>query len=256
MLERSRVVVVVPAYNEQAHIAEVVATMPAFVDHIVLVDDASTDNTTATALSVGDPRLVVERHAKRRGVGAALVTGYTRGLSLTSEPTDALAVMAGDGQMVPADLERVVRPIVTGQADYVKGTRFSNPAVRAAMGTPRWVGGQVFSRLTALAIGQRITDSQCGYSALSRHAATRIDLPNLWPSFGYPNDLLGQLAARRLRIAEVAVTPKYGTEQSKLRLRHLPAIFWLIGRAWVRGGKTKGVTSPTSVSFEASDSAK
>lgn len=234
MLSGSRVVVVVPAFREEAHVAGVVATMPPFVDSIVLVDDGSPDLTSERALSIGDPRLVIERHDRRRGVGAALTTGYTRALTLTERPTDALCVMAADGQMDPDELESVALPIVRGLADYVKGDRFTDPAVRASMGMPRWVGGQVFTRLTSAAIGQPISDSQCGFTALSRGAATQLDLVGLWPSFGYPNDLLGQLAARRLRVQEVPVRAIYGAEISKLRLRHLPPIFWLIGRAAVR----------------------
>lgn len=225
---------VVPAFREEAHVAGVVATMPPFVDAIVLVDDGSPDRTTERALAVGHPHLHLERHERRRGVGASLTTGYRRALSLTSARTDALCVMAGDGQMDPNELEAVALPIVTGAADYVKGDRFGDPTVRRSMGWPRWVGGQVFSRLTSAAIGQSITDSQCGFTALARGAATELDLDDLWPSFGYPNDLLGQLAARSLRVAEVPVRPVYAGEISKLRFHHLPPIFWLIGRAAVR----------------------
>lgn len=234
MLAGSRVVVVVPAFREEALVADVIATMPSFVDAIVLVDDGSPDRTSARARSVADPRLVIERHPERRGVGAALTTGYRRALLLTESPTDALCVMAGDGQMDPHELESLARPIIRGAADYVKGDRFGDPTVRRSMGLPRWIGGQVFSRLTSLAIGTPISDSQCGFTALARGAAAQLDLDGMWPGFGYPNDLLGQLAARGFRVAEVAVTPRYGEEQSKLRLRHLPPIFWLIGRAALR----------------------
>jgi glycosyltransferase involved in cell wall biosynthesis len=234
VLAGSRVVVVVPAFCEEAHVAEVVATMPSFVDSIVLVDDGSPDGTSERARAVGDPRLHIERHAERRGVGAALTTGYRRGLELTERPTDALCVMAGDGQMDPDELASVALPVIRGLADYVKGDRFGDPAVRRSMGMPRWVGGQVFTRLTSAAIGQRISDSQCGFTALARGAALRLELDRLWTGFGYPNDLLGQLAALDLRVAEVPVTPIYGREKSKLRLRHLPPIFWLIGRAALR----------------------
>jgi glycosyltransferase involved in cell wall biosynthesis len=230
----SRVVVVVPAFQEEAHVAAVVATMPSFVDAIVLVDDGSPDRTTERARSIGDPRLHVERHPERRGVGAALTTGYRRAIELTERPTDALCVMAGDGQMDPTELESVTLPIVRGLAEYVKGDRFGDPTVRREMGLPRWIGGQVFTRLTSAAIGQRISDSQCGFTALARGAALRLDLDGLWPGFGYPNDLLGQAAARNLRVAEVPVRPIYGAATSKLRLRHLPPIFWLIGRAALR----------------------
>jgi dolichol-phosphate mannosyltransferase len=226
----------VPAFHEEAHVAKVVETMPAFVDVIVVVDDGSADRTAAVALEVGDERVHLEQHGKRRGVGAALTTGYRAGIGFTRSPTDALCVMAGDGQMDPDDLERVARPIVLGEADYVKGDRFGDPTVLRSMGFPRWLGGQVFTRLTSAAIGQRISDSQCGFTGLARGAATRLDLGGMWPGFGYPNDLLGQVKALKLRVREVPVKPIYGGENSKLRLRHLPPIFFLIGRAAVRRG--------------------
>jgi glycosyltransferase involved in cell wall biosynthesis len=234
VLEGSRVVVVVPAFNEEAHIARVVETMPPFVDAILVVDDGSKDRTGAVALEVGDKRVHLERHPSRRGVGAALTTGYRVALGLTRSPTDALCVMAGDGQMDPDDLDRVARPIVLGRSDYVKGDRFGDPGVMGTMGLPRWIGGQIFTRLTSAAIGQRISDSQCGFTALARFAAARLDLEGMWPGFGYPNDLLGAIKAADLRVQEVPVRPVYGTETSKLRLRHLPPIFFLIGRAAVR----------------------
>ena len=235
MLDRRFVTVVVPAYNEEAHVRRVVETMPAFVDVAIVVDDGSPDRTSERARAASDGRVVVLRHTERRGVGAAIATGYAHALLLgAGHPYDATAVMAGDGQMHPDDLEAVVLPVVRGEADYVKGNRFVDPTVRRMMGLPRWVGGHVFSRLTSIAIGQPVSDSQCGFTALSRRALRALDLPGLWPSFGYPNDLLGQLAVRDARIHEVAVRPIYGTEISKLRLRHLPPIFALIARAAAR----------------------
>ena len=245
MIEGAKVIVIVPAFDEEALVGKVVRTMPAFVDRVLVVDDGSADATSARALEPGDPRVEVLRHPRRRGVGAALVTGYKAALAAGGGPTDALCVMAGDGQMDPADLVRVARPVARGEADYVKGDRFGAPGVRAAMGLPRWIGGQVFSRLTSAAVGQRVSDSQCGYTALARAAAAALDLDGLWPSFGYPNDLLGQLAQRRLRIRDVEVRPVYGEEKSKLRLRHLPPFFFLIARAAVRRRRGAPPVPPT-----------
>jgi glycosyltransferase involved in cell wall biosynthesis len=234
MIAGRRVVVVVPACEEELLVGRVIRTMPAFVDRIVVIDDGSRDRTSAEAKAPGDPRVEVIRHARRRGVGAAIATGYRYALGVTDHPNDAVAVMAGDGQMDPADLERVVSPLVRGEAEYVKGDRFGDPSTRSAMGLPRWIGGQVFSRLTGLAIGRRVNDSQCGYTAIARYALSGIDLDGLWPSFGYPNDLLGILAVRGMRITEVPVRAVYGSERSKLRLRHLPPIFFLVARAALR----------------------
>lgn len=241
MLHDRSISVVIPAFEEALHIGRVIATMPRFVDAIFVVDDSSRDGTREVAISAGDPRVKVIRHDTRRGVGAAISTGYAAALAASGPagPEDAVAVMAGDGQMAPEDLAAVVMPIVRGQADYVKGERFWHHAVRGKMGLPRWIGGQVFSRLTSLAVGQRITDSQCGYTAISRRALVALDLRGLWPSFGYPNDLLGQVAARGFEIREVPVEPVYGDETSKLRFRHLPPFFFLIARAAVRRARRK-----------------
>jgi glycosyltransferase involved in cell wall biosynthesis len=234
MLEGHEIAVVVPAYEEAPRIARVVATMPSFVDRVVVVDDASRDATASSARAVGDGRVEVVVHERNRGVGAAIVTGYRRAMELVSDPRAAFAVMAGDGQMHPDDLAPLVTPVVRGEADYAKGDRFAWTDAARAMPLQRRVGGRVFSWLTTHAIGVPISDSQCGYTALSRAACARLDLDSLWAGYGYPNDLLSALALRKLRILHVPVRAVYADEISRLRLRHLGRIGWLCGRAYVR----------------------
>jgi hypothetical protein len=128
----------------------------------------------------------------------------------------------------------VVTPIAQGTADYVKGNRFRDRAVIRTMPPVRLLGGLVLSLATSWAIGLSISDSQCGYTAIARHACEKLDLDGLWPRYGYPNDLLSQLAIRGLRIAEAPVRPVYGDEVSRLKPRHLPVVASLIARAWLR----------------------
>ena len=99
MLEGRSVTVVVPAFAEEDNIARVIATMPRFVDRIVVVDDGSVDETSAQARAVCDPRVEIVRHRTRRGVGAAIVTGYTAALRSSSPtaPEDAFAVIERGG---------------------------------------------------------------------------------------------------------------------------------------------------------------
>src|SRR5271169_3719843 len=104
--------------------------MPAFVDHVVIVDDASGDRTAAEAARPADPRVEVIRHPDNRGVGAAIVTGYRRA---RARGAHVAVVMAGDGQMHPDDLATVALPVATGHADYVKGNRLAHPGVLRSM---------------------------------------------------------------------------------------------------------------------------
>jgi glycosyltransferase involved in cell wall biosynthesis len=234
MWGRSRVEVVVPAYEEAPRIGRVLGTMPGWVDRIWVVDDASTDGTATAARSTGDSRVEVVRHERNRGVGAAIATGYRRALANGGDARDVFVVMAGDGQMDAADLPSLVRHVSLGEADYAKGTRMRTREAARGMPVGRRLGGMAFSWATSRAIGVPISDSQCGYTAISRAACARLDLASLWPRYGYPNDLLSQLALRGLRIAEVPVRAVYADEISRLRLRHLPVIGALVARAWVR----------------------
>jgi dolichol-phosphate mannosyltransferase len=229
--------VVVPAFNEAAWIAETLASMPPFVDRVAVVDDASLDATGEIAKRSSDPRVEVLRHETNRGVGAAIATGYRR---LRARGAGVVAVMAGDGQMAPADLERVVSPVVCGEADYVKGNRVRHPDALRVMPLPRLIGTSGLAVLTRLATGLRpLGDSQCGYTAISASAIDALDLDRLWPGYGYPNDLLGALAARGLRVVEVTVRPVYRGEASGLRARHLATIAFLLGRVALRRRRAK-----------------
>lgn len=229
---RGRVAVVVPAYNESRLIARTLATIPRFVELIVVVDDASHDGTAELAEACGDPRVHVVRHAQNLGVGAAITSGYRLAFE---RGADVCAVMAGDAQMDPHDLWALVGPVLRGEVDYTKGDRLSYPCARDYMPTARWLGNGVFSWLTQLATGLSIRDSQCGYTAISRRAAMRLPLEQLWPRYGYPNDLLGMLAAHGMRVRDVVVRPIYGEEVSGIGLRHaLFVVPYVLTRVFAR----------------------
>ena len=234
MYRQLRIAVVVPAYNEARAIGAAIETLPSFVDTIVVVDDASVDATTDRALAAGHGRagLEVVRHPANRGVGAAIVTGYRRALAVGA---DAVAVMAGDGQMDPADLPALLDPIADDAADYVKGNRFMHPAVWSEMPPARIVGNVVLSAATRVTSGYRhVFDSQCGYTAIARRALEIIDLDRIVPRYGYPNDLLSWLNVAGMRVVDVPVRPIYGPQwKSGIRLGHaLGPIPWVLLRSW------------------------
>ncbi|MCA9528825.1 MAG: glycosyltransferase family 2 protein [Myxococcales bacterium] len=235
MHQGARVAVVMPAFEEASHITRALSGMPALVDRIIVVDDASTDGTGARAAAVGDARVEVVRHRRNRGVGAAIATGYRAAFAQGPRQVDVAAVMAADAQMDPVDLPALLDPVVRGEAEYAKGNRLAWPDARRQMPLSRWIGNHALSWLTRRATGLSVHDSQCGYTALSRHAAARIDLDRLWPRYGYPNDLLGALHASGARVRDVRVRPVYAGEDSGVGLHHalfvVPAV---IGRVAVR----------------------
>ncbi len=222
MLRGARVAVVVPAWNEARLIERTLRTIPAFVDQVVVVDDASVDETAARVEAIAHPRVLLVRHAQNRGAGAAIATGYRHAFEAGA---DVAAVMAADAQMDPDDLATLLAPILEGEADYAKGDRLSHPDAFWRMPFGRWVGNHALSRLTRLATGLDVTDSQCGYTALGRDAWRRLALDRLWPGYGYPNDLLSRAATARLRVRDVTVRPVYADEQSGIRPHHLFTAF-------------------------------
>jgi glycosyltransferase involved in cell wall biosynthesis len=241
MIEGRRIAVVVPAYNEARLIGATLRGVPSFVDDIIVVDDSSTDASAEIALASRRATEII-RHPQNQGVGAAIATGFHRALSLGAEIT---AVMAADGQMDPLDLPALLEPLLSGEADYVKGNRLGWSAVRDAMPWHRWLGNHVFSWLTRRALGVDVQDSQCGYAAMNRPGKQAIPWDRLWKGYGYPNDLLSRAALCGLRARDVPVRPIYGSEQSGVRLRHvLLTIPFVIARAWLRRHWGKGRTAP------------
>ncbi len=240
MPQAKRIAVVIPAFREEQLIGRTLRGVPRFIDAIYVVDDGSPDGTSRAARAVCDPRVRLIRHEHNRGVGAAIVTGYRAALA---DQADAVVVMAGDAQMDPADLPALLAPVVSGDADYVKGNRFRS-RVRRKMPLARRAAGKVLSWLTRLASGLDVDDCQCGYTVMSRHGLCTLPLDQLWPGFGYPNDLLLLAAQHGLRVSEVTVKPVYADERSGVRPWHALLIMGLIARRWLRAPRVllRGLT--------------
>jgi glycosyltransferase involved in cell wall biosynthesis len=226
--------VVVPAFNEELLIGNVVATMPDFVTHIIIVNDASTDATCDVARSADEAgRIKIVTHDVNLGLGQSLIDGYRMAESMGC---DVVAVMAGDAQMSPGDLESVINPILENRADYVKGNRLLRPEVVDRMPRYRLFGNALLTFLSKFAHGYwHSMDPQCGYTAISGHALSAIPLGKMVRGYGYNADLLNMLNVANLRVAEVEVEPVYGAETSYIKLwRYVPLISVLLVRLFAR----------------------
>jgi glycosyltransferase involved in cell wall biosynthesis len=228
MLEGKTVAVVVPAYNEERLIAETIAGIPEFVDRILVVDDHSRDATVERARAAGDPRVEVLVHEKNQGVGAAIVTGYKRALA---ERVDVTAVMAGDNQMDPAELESLAGPVARGELDYAKANRLFTGQAWQLIPRHRYLGNAVLSLFTKIASGYwHVADSQAGFTALGLPMLELLDLDRIYRSYGFPNDMLVHLNVWNARVRDIPSRPIYGVgEKSGIKVRKVvPRISWLL----------------------------
>jgi glycosyltransferase involved in cell wall biosynthesis len=219
MYREKTVTVIVPAYNEEKLIGKVLATIPAFVDHVIVVDDASRDGTAEVVKSrqIEDRRITLLRHIKNQGVGGAISAGYRWA---REKAVDISVVMAGDGQMDPGDLPRLLDPLVDGEVDYAKGNRLFTGKAWKVIPKSRYFGNAILSFLTKIASGYwHIADSQTGYSAISIRALQTIDLAQIYKRYGMPNDLLVKLNVYHFRVRDVPIEPVYGIgERSGIRI--------------------------------------
>lgn len=231
MLNKQTIAVVIPAHNEAKRIGEVIKTMPLFVDDIIVVDDASADNTISEALKAAKKKkvkLTLVKHTTNQGVGAAIVSGYARALKTSAR---AIAVMAGDAQMDPTELKKMVMPIIKKEADYTKGNRLIHNQAWKMIPKVRYLGNAVLSMLTKIASGYwHVADSQTGYTVISKEVLSRIALGNLYKRYGFPNDLLVHLNIAQARVKEVPIEPIYHVDgKSGIRLwKVIPTISWLL----------------------------
>ena len=210
------VAVVVPARDEERHVGGVIETMPAVVDHILVVDDGSRDDTAAAARAVHDPRCEVITRSSGGGVGAAIVTGHRRALELNA---DISVVMAGDGQMDPGRLLDLLDPLADHGYGFAKANRFFAIGSFDGMPRVRVAGNVLLSFLTKAASGYwQLFDPQNGYTAVTRDALRRLPLDRLSPGYAFENDLLIQLNIARVRATDVPIPARYGDEVSQIRL--------------------------------------
>ena len=236
MLDDKRIAVVVPAHDEETLIGTTLAGIPAFVDAIYVVDDASSDATAERA--EGDPRVRVIRHEQNQGVGAAIVTGYK---AAVGDGADVACVMAADGQMDPIDLEHLAGAVARDEVDYAKANRLFTGEAWNLIPRSRYLGNAALSLLTKIASGYwHVADSQSGYTAVSRTLLEELDLDRLYPRYGFPNDMLVQLNVWNARVRDFPSRPIYGVgEESGIRYRRVvPTIMWLLFRRfWWRLGQ-------------------
>jgi glycosyltransferase involved in cell wall biosynthesis len=230
MYGNKKIGIVVPAHNEERFIATVIDRSPEYIDRIYVVDDCSKDRTGAIVArleAVSGGKVCLLRHTQNGGVGKAITTGYKQCLK---DDIDIAVVMGGDNQMDPAQLPRLLDPVIKGEASYAIGDRISSMKHMKGMSYWRRFGNWILRWLTRIAAGNlQICDPQNGYTAITREALLWLDLDHVYPRYGYCNDLLVKLSAIGARMAHVAMPAVYGSEKSQIKYWHyIPTVSWLL----------------------------
>jgi len=246
MYKDNTVGVVVPAYNEEGFVGEVIDTMPEYVDRVYVIDDASTDGTWWEIREYADmvnenhefvekikeeydfeQKVVPVKHSENKGVGGAIKTGYLLALD---DDIDVTAVMGGDGQMDPDNLHLLIDAIIEGEADYAKGNRLMHYSYRQEMTKWRFIGNAILTFLTKVASGYwKTMDPQNGYTAISNYALKNVGIKEMYEGYGYCNDLLVKLNTKDMKVADVSMEAIYGEEGSDIKYRsYILNVSWML----------------------------
>jgi len=197
------IAIVIPAYNEEETIQEVLAHIKkiGFSSKIFIVDDGSEDKTYEMALEEGD---FVLRHIVNRGVGAATVTGIMAALQTDAE---IIVTFDADLQHDPKDIEMLIKPLISDEADVTIGSRFLLKESHKEMPFKKVIGNKILSFFTSLLAGRKITDSQSGLRAFKREIIEKITV--VCDRYAMASELLVELSRKGLRTIEVPITAKY-----------------------------------------------
>ena len=223
---RRKVVVVIPAYNEAAVVAQVISAIPSAVDDMevisLVVDDGSTDQTSEVALSHG---AVVFRHVINLGVGAATRTGLRAAKEFSPE---VVVTIDADGQHEPAEIASLVRCLVDEKLDVVIGSRILQPE---GMPLSRIAANLLLNGITFVVYGKVVSDSQSGFKAFSRRSLNIIELH----SAGYEicSEIIGEIVRNKLNYKSLpvkAVYTKYSQAKGQPFLNGISLIIQLFVR--------------------------
>ncbi len=221
------IAVVVPCYRVHSKILGVLEKMPALVNHIICVDDACPDGSAEIIENqTNDPRIVVKRNPHNLGVGGAMITGFKTALQLGA---DIIVKVDGDGQMNPQKIAQLIKPIVDGKADYVKGNRFFLLENLDGMPRLRMVGNALLSFMNKLSTGYwQIFDPTNGFVAIHSRILALIPLDKIHHGYFFESDMLFRLATIRAVVRDFPQQALYSDENSSLNiLKVIPQFLWL-----------------------------
>ena len=217
--DQYHIAAVIPCYRVEQKISHVLAGLPHYLRHIIVVDDASPDHTSDHVMKAAqnDKRIVPLKHEHNQGVGGALRTGFQKALELGAQ---IVVKIDGDGQMDMTQLPNLLTPLVQGQADYTKGNRFRDFQALQKMPFIRRVGNMGLGFLTKAATGYwNLFDPTNGFVAIRGEVLAQLPLDRIDRGFYFETSMLANLYLIGAVVKDVPMPARYRDESSNLSIR-------------------------------------
>lgn len=212
--------VIIPCFKVASHIENVVNGIPDFINHIILVDDCSPDETPAILekIKASNNRVTVLTHAQNKGVGGAMITGFKHALS---QNIDIVVKIDGDGQMNTQYISSMIQKIEQSGYDYVKGNRFIIRKELNSMPLIRRIGNIGLSFLIKMASGYwNIFDPSNGFIAIHKNTLEKIDFDRIHNRYFFESSMLIELYYTGAIIKDIPMPAIYADEKSNLSITH------------------------------------
>lgn len=216
IVDKKKIVIVMPAYNAAETVQDTYDRIPKeYRDEVILVDDASHDETVDRATSLG---VRVIRHRHNLGYGGNQKTCYTEALK---NEADIVIMIHPDGQYDPAFLGAIVEPLISGESDVVLGSRmyYRKQALAGGMPKYKYISNIFLTTVENWVLGQHLSEYHTGYRAYSRHFLETIPFMRNSNGFVFDTEVLVQAVNFGLRIREVPVSTRYFKQASSVNFR-------------------------------------
>lgn len=212
-----KLVIIIPAYNEEKTISSVIKSIPQDIPgilekEIIVIDDGSIDSTAEASKKTGAK---VISHLQNKGLGVAFSTGVKEALL---RKTDLMVSIDADGQFDPRDILQLIQPVKNDKADFVSGSRFMNKSPIVGIPKIKLFGNKLLAKFISLVCGQKFTDVSCGFRAYSKEALLNL---NLFGTFTYTQEAILNLSFKGLRMKEIPISVKYFPQRTSRMTKDL-----------------------------------
>jgi glycosyltransferase involved in cell wall biosynthesis len=220
-LHKYNIAAVIPCYRVEREIQSVLQTIPGYIKHVIVVDDASPDASAdlVTDAAQHDERILLIRHPANQGVGGAMVTGFRKALELDVQ---VVVKIDGDGQMDMARLAELLKPLIEGRADYSKGNRFRDFKSLQRMPLIRRIGNMGLGFLAKAATGYwNLFDPTNGFIAIRSEVLAQLPLERIDRTYYFETSMLANLYLIGALVRDVPMPARYQGEISNLSIRRV-----------------------------------